>query len=129
MKRLKGFTLIEIIIVISIISIISGIAIPLTLNQIKKAEDKKFYIEAKIIESAINSYNLDHAKEIKVSESIRDIKEKLTSGAKKYINTWPSKIKCNHNGEEIEVTKENINEYKVYNLLEYIKEKDLKYLE
>ena len=129
MKKLKGFTLIEMIIVVSIISIISGIAIPLTLSQIKKAEDKKFYIEAKIIESAINSYELDHSKKIKDGESIRDIKEKLTSRDKKYVNTWPSKIKCSHNGEEVEVTKENIDQYKVYNLLEYIKEKDLKYLE
>lgn len=129
MRKLKGFTLIEVTIVISIISIISGIAIPLTLKQIKKAEDKKFYIEAKIIESAISSYNLDYTKGIKNTESIKDIKVKLSFGTKKYINKWPSKIKCKYKDEEIEVTKENSDMYKVQDLLEYIEEKDLEYLE
>ena len=83
----------------------------------------------KYIEIANHLKQLIDSKKIKDGESIRDIKEKLTSRDKKYVNTWPSKIKCSHNGEEVEVTKENIDQYKVYNLLEYIKEKDLKYLE
>lgn len=128
MKKTKGFTLIEIIVVVSILVILSSIAIPATLSQMRKSTDRKYYIEAKLIESAVEIYNSERTGNIIGDfEQLLSVKGKLTTGGKKYITSWPSKLKVIVNGEETEVNNNSLNSYRIDQLLGYISKKEKNY--
>jgi len=57
----KGFTLIELLVVIIIIGILSAIAIPVFMNQRKKAEDSAARADVSTIGKEIATYYVDHA--------------------------------------------------------------------
>jgi general secretion pathway protein G len=56
----KGVTLIELLIVVTIISILSGIGIPLFLRAHDQAKDKKLISEMRIIAIALGTYSIDY---------------------------------------------------------------------
>jgi len=56
-RNKKGFTLIELIIVIAIIAILAAIAIPSFLGITKQANDKVIIANATNIATAVNAYN------------------------------------------------------------------------
>lgn len=59
-KKNKGFTLVELLVVIAIISIISVIAVPNLYKSINKAKSKKLLVEMNLINNAITEYYLEH---------------------------------------------------------------------
>lgn len=59
-KKNKGFTLVELLVVIAIIAIIAVIAIPNLYKAINKAKAKKLVVEMNVISNAITEYYLEH---------------------------------------------------------------------
>jgi len=60
LRNTKGFTLIELMIVIVIIGILSSIAIPSYFSSKEKAKMAATISEIKILEKMIQTYNIDH---------------------------------------------------------------------
>jgi general secretion pathway protein G len=58
--RATGFTLIELLIVVAIIGIIAGVAIPNLMNAIDKAKQKRSMSDMRSIGTAVEAYATDH---------------------------------------------------------------------
>lgn len=69
----KGFTLIEILVVISIISLLSSVVLYNTSEARLKADDAKMVAEAKEVDKAIRLYKEDNDGQVPVSSSYRQI--------------------------------------------------------
>ncbi len=61
MKNLvqRGFTLIELVVVISILAILSGVLVPRVTNHMKSARDSRRLADIKAIRNAVEQYYLD----------------------------------------------------------------------
>ncbi|WP_161797120.1 prepilin-type N-terminal cleavage/methylation domain-containing protein [Clostridium cylindrosporum] len=124
----KGFTLIEMIIVVSIILILSSVAIPVTIGQITKSKERKYLIEAKIIESAVEMYNSEMIdNKIIKAEDLESIRLKLTSGTRKYLSSWPSNLVVLKDNKEIEIQGQELSAYNLNNLFNYIIKKETEF--
>ncbi|MBM4152000.1 MAG: prepilin-type N-terminal cleavage/methylation domain-containing protein [Kiritimatiellaceae bacterium] len=82
----KGFTLIEIMLVIVIIGIIVGIAVPQISGKLGKSVDTAALASLKAVESAIHSYQMDH---LRLPDSLNDLTTQK-DGKGPYLT--PSKI-------------------------------------
>lgn len=125
MKKDKGFTLIEVIVVVSIILIITSVAIPVTLGHLRKSTERKYVIEGKIIESAVEMYNLEvSSNKIKDKENLLSVKGKLENGERKYITSWPNTLKGKMENDEVEISLSDLDSYKLEDIINYVKEKE-----
>jgi len=61
MKNRKGFTLIELMIVIAIIGILAAMAIPNFKKAREQAREKACYSNIRVLLGAIEMYNMDHS--------------------------------------------------------------------
>ncbi len=59
-QRMKGFTLIEIIVVVVIIGLLAAVIAPNIFGQVEEARIKKSLSDLRAIESALNLYRLDN---------------------------------------------------------------------
>ena len=62
MKGKRGFTLIELIIVIAVISILLGIALPRLRGMIEEGNTAKAAAECRALQAAVESYYIHHSK-------------------------------------------------------------------
>ena len=58
-RHLRGFTLIELVVVISILAILSGVLVPRVTNHMKAARDARRLADVKTVRNAIEQYYLD----------------------------------------------------------------------
>lgn len=82
-KRSKGFTLIELIIVMAVIAILASIAIPRYLASVKSAKEAVLKEDLHVMRDAIDSYTMDKGK---APQSLDDL---VQSGYLKSIPTDP----------------------------------------
>ncbi len=95
MKKKKGFTLIELVIVVAIITILAAIAIPKYKNSKKKAA---------IAAHNANVEMLTTAGTMASSDGVKDETWKSQDNAKEYIQKWPEVPKgIDLDGESYEV--------------------------
>lgn len=96
MKKKKGFTLIELVIVVAIITILAAIAIPKYKNSKHKAA---------IAAHNANVEMLTTAGTMASSDGVKDETWKSRDNAKEYIQKWPEIPKgIGHDGETYNVT-------------------------
>lgn len=85
--RAPGLTLIELMIVIAVIGILSGIAIPLYFGQIEKARNIKAVAELDNLQFEIKNFELDYGR---LPESLEEVKPDLPAdpwgNAYRYVN-------------------------------------------
>ncbi len=58
--RSRGFTLVEVMVVVIIITLMGAIVAPTVFNQLRKAEEKRVEADLRAVESAIKLYRLDN---------------------------------------------------------------------
>ncbi len=84
MKRLlkdnKGFTLIEIMVVLIIIGLLAGIVVPKLMGRTEEAKRTKTTVEIKNLESAIDLYKLDSGSYPTTDQGLQALVEKPAIG-------------------------------------------------
>ena len=91
----KGFTLIEILVVILIIGILAAIALPAFLNQRSKAQDTEAKSEARTMQTAMETlYTDEQSYALGTITKLKDIEQAIGSG--KAVPTVPTNAAGNY---------------------------------
>lgn len=88
MKK-QGFTLIEVVIVIALISIISSVLVPAYEKAGERAKNTKLQADLKVLDSAIVLYRLDKGK---LPETLKDLEPDYIRGANDYRDARNSEL-------------------------------------
>ena len=88
-KKKKGFTLLELLVVLAILAILIAIAIPVYKNQKEKAARTAHNANVRVLETALESYRQDNGK---LPDKL-DINELVRGG---YIKSVPKVPASNH---------------------------------
>jgi len=91
LKNRKGFTLVELMVVVVIIGVLSAIAVPLYNNQTETARLNAHMTNIKIIESAVQQYKaVEGVSTYTDTAAVTDNATLAASVLKGYIQDWPS---------------------------------------
>ena len=116
-KNRKGFTLVELVVVIAILGILAGLAIPRFMDATASARGARIVADMRTIDSAIMMYNAKTGN-LPTSKDALTI-DKTTGGvtsAIKVLAAWPTpptgtaKVTA-FNGSEVTLTSPSTNEY------------------
>lgn len=80
LKDKKGFTLIEIMVVLIIIGLLAGIVVPKLMGRTEEAKRTKTMVEIKNLESAIDLYKLDSGSYPTTDQGLQALVEKPAIG-------------------------------------------------
>ena len=101
-KKKKGFTLLELLVVLAILAILIAIAIPVYKNQKEKAAITAHNANVRVLETAVESYRQDHGEYPKNVDALKG----------NYIKSVP-KVPASENvklkGKSYEIDKKNGN--------------------
>jgi prepilin-type N-terminal cleavage/methylation domain-containing protein len=84
-KRVNGFTLVEIMIVVSVIGILTGIAVPGFVKAREKAQSTACMESQSKMDGAVDIYAIDTGK--KTGDVVTD--PSVLIGKLQYVKTWP----------------------------------------
>ena len=88
-KNKKGFTLVELVVVIAILGILAGIAIPRFMDATATARGAKIVADMRTIDSAIMMYTAQTGADIG-SKTAAEAKTALVDGTTQYMSSWPT---------------------------------------
>lgn len=102
-KKKKGFTLLELLVVLAILAILIAIAIPVYKNQKEKAAITAHNANVRVLETAVESYRQDHNGEL--PKDIDDLDPEYIKSVPKVPASENVKLK----GKSYEIDKKNGN--------------------
>ena len=102
-KKKKGFTLLELLVVLAILAILIAIAIPVYKNQKEKAAITAHNANVRVLETALESYKQDHNGEL--PKDIDDLDPEYIKSVPKVPASENVKLK----GKSYEIDKKNGN--------------------
>jgi general secretion pathway protein G len=71
MRHQKGFTLVELMVVLAIIGVLAGIAVPSYNSYLNKAKQTKIKLDIAVLEQAVELYQMDTGKYPSTSEGLQ----------------------------------------------------------
>lgn len=89
--RRRGFTLIELVVVIAVLGILAGIAIPRYLTFREEALGARILADLRAIEAAANMYGVEHG-ELPPRVNPVEAQSPITPLVPKYLSVWPNTI-------------------------------------
>lgn len=84
-KSVKGFTLVEIMIVVAIIALLAAIAVPGFLRARKRSQASRIINDLRLIDSAVDQYAIETNKTSGVSVAVTDWTNYLKKGTNLYM--------------------------------------------
>jgi general secretion pathway protein G len=100
----KGFSLIEVMIVIVILGLIASLVVPNLIGQSEKAKEKLVCIQMKSLKDSLNSYKLEKGRYPSTEEGLNQlIKDKFLDSKHLPLDPWGGEYIYLNNGGEIEI--------------------------
>ena len=84
-KSLRGFTLVEIMIVVSIIALLAALAVPGFLRARKRSEASRIINDLRLIDSAVDQYSIENNKTSGAPVAVADWTNYLKKGTNLYL--------------------------------------------
>jgi prepilin-type N-terminal cleavage/methylation domain-containing protein len=124
-RKMKGFTIIELVAVIAIVLIMASMIVPRVTGYTQTANNTKYFMDAKNIAQAVEIYNANKSSDkINGVTKLDIVKSKLmptTEGSEKYLSSWPEKLRVKDSATTYkDAAESNLKDLGYQTLLDYI---------